>query len=303
LRNYCTHSDINYLHYGLALYESLKMHSDSFVLYYLCDDEQTYEKLSSLSIPDIVPISLENLKKENADLRRAISLPPSAEARNVASRTARDPTEMQSYWMLTPYFTQYIMNSGCLDDILYIDADIYFFNSPEVVYEEVGNKSVGIVRHRIPYNPEVGEFNVGIVYFRNDLKGNQCLDWWRACLLDPNNEFYSTHGMCGDQKYLELFPVLFGEENVGVIDKLVGHIAPWNLNHQKYEKGNLVWGGNVQNLIYSHFSNFTPNYKNGTYMMAPRHGIPSSKVGIGLIDESYEEYFEATKRTRRIVEI
>jgi len=301
LRRYCTHSDIHYLHYGLALHDSLKRHSAPFVLYYLCGDEETYNKLVSLSIEEIVPVSLEKLKETRPDLQRAMSLPPSYEALNVAHRTGRNAVQIQSYWMLTPYFTWHLVNSEGLEDILYIDADIYFFNSLDKVYAEIGAKSIGIVRHRIPYNGAVGEFNVGIVFFRNDLKGNQCLDWWRGCLLNPDNEFYSTHGMCGDQKYLELFPVLFGEDNVCIIDKDVGHIAPWNLAYHRYEEDSLVWEGKKQELIYSHFSNFVPDYKDNTYKIAPRHGISSKTTGVDLVDDAYGEYFDVSKKMKEMV--
>jgi len=301
MRNYCTLSDIRYLHYGLALHDSLLRHSEPFILYYLCLDSETYEKLSDLGVPEIVPISLEEIMEQRKELKKASTLAPSYEALNVAQQTNADATQLQFFWSLTPYFTWYIFNSKDLDNILYIDSDIYFFSSLEPIFREVKNKSIGIVRHRTPYNAAVGEFNVGIVYFKNTLKGHQCLDWWKECLLNPKNEFYSSHGMCGDQKYLELFPALFGDENVCVIDDTVGHIAPWNFAYQTYDNEGLTWRDKKQPLTYSHFSNFKPDYEKNTYEIAPRHGIAGDDVGVNLINNAYDEYYIITAKMKRSI--
>ena len=297
MRIYCTVSDSNFLSYGLALYESLKEHSEEFRLYYLCTDETAYQKLQRLGLEEIVPISLEELKHTDSALERAADLPASYEALNVGARTQTDSKKVQFFWCLTAYFTWYILNQDDIDEVLYIDADICFFGDIETVFTEIGEKSIGIVRHRIPYNPAVGEYNVGIVYFRKTLRGYQCADWWKTCLLHPGNPHYKTHGICGDQKYLELFEPLF--KDVCVIDKTVGHLAPWNYRTHAYEANSIVWEGNEQPLIYIHFSNFGPDYDNNTYKIAPRHGLNEDNIH-PFVKTKYDEYFALTKRMRAL---
>jgi hypothetical protein len=54
------------------------------------------------------------------------------------------------------------------------------------MYDEIGEKSVGIIRHRhIPENSNTidGRYNVGIVYFSNDVIGRHCLDWWHDAVF------------------------------------------------------------------------------------------------------------------------
>ena len=48
MKNICTLSDINYLLYGITLYESLKSTTENFVLHYLCLDSENYNSLVRL---------------------------------------------------------------------------------------------------------------------------------------------------------------------------------------------------------------------------------------------------------------
>jgi len=66
------------------------------------------------------------------------------------------------------------------EDILYIDSDIIFYHSPELIYDSMVGNSIGLILHRhVAIGKEVGGYNVGIVYFRNDETGRGCLKWWR----------------------------------------------------------------------------------------------------------------------------
>ena len=299
MKNFCTVSDKNFLHFGLALYESLKSNlQEDFRLFYLCTDKECYQALEDLSLESVVPLSLEDLLEADDRLKSARYGEPSYEAINVANRTNSDAKYIQFFWCLSPYLSWHILDKYDVEDVLYVDSDIYFFNDVNRIYEEVGNKSIGIVRHRINYNPDVGEYNVGIVYFKKDLTGYQCVEWWKNCLLDTNNKYYKTHGMCGDQKYLELFEPLFGHDNVQVIDDTVGHLAPWNFVNHGYSADKIFWRGIAQDLIYCHFSNFKPDFENDLYYSAP-----SLCLGAGInlqepIKKLYDQYYNVVKQAR-----
>ena len=301
MKSFCTTSDINFLYRGLALYDSLLKQNDDFKLYYLCSDDESYDKLLDLNKEKIIPISLSSLLEEDIALKEAMDNDPSYEAVNVGIKTKCNPKKVQFFWCLSAYFTWWVLDQEEVEDILYIDPDIYFYNDWQLIYDEIGDKSIGLVRHRIPYSPAVGEYNVGIVYFRKDLKGYACSDFWKNCLLDINNKYYKTHGMCGDQKYLELFSPLFGEQCVSIIDKKVGHLAPWNLVHHQWTDSKIIWEGIPQDVMYCHFSDFKPNFDNNTYDIAPRHGFAGEirhKVP-KLLNSLYDEYFEALKTSRK----
>ena len=80
-----------------------------------------------------------------------------------------------------------------------------------------------------------------------------------------------------------------------VLDKYFGHLAPWNYAYHSYDKdGKIFWDGKLQDLVYCHFSNFKPNYKDNTYIMAPRHGIQDTTNT--FIKNIYDIYFDCLRR-------
>tara|TARA_R110002020_G_scaffold78506_6_gene197427 strand:- start:307 stop:1221 length:915 start_codon:yes stop_codon:yes gene_type:complete len=303
LKRFCTTSDINFLHRGLALYESLKKHNNDFELFYLCSDDESYNKLTGLSLDGVVPIHLDELLAKDESLKKARDNEPSYEAINVGDKTNCDPKKVQFFWCLSSYFTWYVLDLEDSDSVLYVDPDLYFYHDWQLIYDEVGSKSIGLVRHRIPYAPAVGEFNVGIVYFKKDISGYSCATFWKDCLLDVKNKYYDTHGMCGDQKYLELFAPLSGEDNVCIIDKQVGHLAPWNLAYHRYADEKIVWNHQVQDVVYYHFSDFKANFDEDYYEIGPRHGFTKELTSQmpKLIQNLCEEYYQSLKKTKELI--
>jgi len=302
MKAFCTLSDINFLHYGITLYNSIKNNlNEEFTLYYLCTDDESYRTLLNLNLENLIPLSLKELEIEDASLKRAKENSPSYEAINVANKTNGDPKAIQFFWCLSPYLSWHVLDKYDVEDILYVDSDICFFNDVAAVYKEVGDKSVGIVRHRINYNPAVGEYNVGIVYFKRNLIGYRCAEWWKNCLLSTDNDFYDTHGVCGDQKYLELFEPLFGPENIKIIDDNVGHLAPWNIFNHKYLEDKIIWQDKTQELIYFHFSNFKIDFDKNEYECAARHGLVKKCQLPILVQKAYDQYFNEVKKSRRSI--
>ena len=131
MNTYCTLSDINYLDRGLALYQSLLDESkDSFELHYLCLDEQSYKKLIQLSLPQIVIHHVDELETRQ-DLQ---------EAKN-------DRDRKQYIFTLASYFSDFLLNTIQCEHVLYIDADIYFYEDPALIGEACLDKHCGIMLH------------------------------------------------------------------------------------------------------------------------------------------------------------
>lgn len=239
MRYFCTLSDKNYLALGIALYRSLKEHcKEPFTLYYLCLDEETKTRLLNENYEEIEPVSLSDLEQEK-DLREA-----------------RENRPYNEYcWTLASYFTYFLLKEKKSGDLSYIDSDIFFYQDPQIIFEEIGSKDVGIIahRHNCVGNTD-GAYNVGIIHFKNTEKGMEVLKWWRDAVLYKKYPEY--HG-CGDQKYLEGFIPNFGEENICVADKTFGHGAPWNYRlygYDKFEEGKVIWGDKEQPFVFNHFS-------------------------------------------------
>jgi len=250
--NVCTVSDINYLNKGLVLYESLLTNKD-VVFHYLCIDEESYNKL--------IKHSSDTLKVYNINVFLGS---------DVTLKNLKESNYKYFSWCLASYFSNKMLEND-IESITYIDSDIYFHKNIKNIYVEIGEKEVGIFRHRqFPLNRNTpdGLYNVGIVYFKNTPMGKRVSDWWSDAVLNKKYPQYST---CGDQKYLEFFPTMCPPDCI-FIDGNIGHGAPWQWQLYEFkENGNIIWEGKEQELVFTHFSQFQDN--GDTYIPSTMHHI------------------------------
>jgi len=295
MRYFCTLSDKNFLAKGLALYMSLKKHcSEEFRFYYLCLDKESYDKLSELgeSFSELRPAFLGDLESAYPEL---------------SSAKANRPYN-EYCWTLASFYTNCLINmphemafgSEPLQSITYVDSDLYFYSDPKIIFDEIGNRSIGIIAHRHNgVGDQDGAYNVGLIYFKNDKIGKECLYWWMDAVLTKKYPHLQT---CGDQKYLEEFIPRFGAENVCVADQTFAHGAPWNFRLYRYDRmkeGNIVWGEKTQPLVFNHFSRFsydmTQNSMSFTTGQYRDHTLNFQVFGIPEVFNFYREYFEELK--------
>jgi len=288
MKNFCTVADINFYNRVCALECSLSEFNKEYKLHLLCLDRKIEEKIKN---NNIICYHLDDIINNDRHLKAALDHPPSREALIHAQGDIKNAKKFQFIWALSAYFSWWTLENLEIEDILYIDADIFFFSGLDELYSKIFKEeiSIGIVEHRCPYNPDNGKYNVGIVYFKNDLEGYKCSTWWKNCLITTNHDYYKTHSGCGDQKYLELFPKLF--RKVGVLDKFIGHLAPWNFNFHQYNE-KIIWNNVAQDLLYCHFSNF--KIYEEKYDLAPRHGFVNPPNN--FIKNIANKYFECLKR-------
>ena len=200
-------------------------------------------------------------------------------------------------WGLSAYFSNYIMSNCNVENLMYVDSDIYFYNNIKYVLDEINNKSIGIIRHRISPHfqkiyGDVGEYNVGIVFFKNSDSGKECLKKWRSWVYNQNNEYYKEYGTIGDQKYLELFPILFPEQT-HIIDN-IGHGAPWNLFYYDFENENfIIWEGKRQIFVFNHYSRFLPDFDKNSYILSE---LRYDKKYSSSVYKMYDDYFDKIKK-------
>jgi hypothetical protein len=286
----CTVADSNFLLKFLALRESIKKHTEDYSIKLLCLDQSMYDILND-KFDDVDCFNIRDLRAEDSELDRSRDNDPSYEAVNVSSGDIERAKEIQFTWAMASYFSWYCIEKLNLEDILYVDADIYFFNDPSILEDFKDFGSIGIIENRVEYSPVNGKYNVGIVFFKNDKSGRKCSEFWKNCLLNSKNKYAEGYGTCGDQKYLELFPVLF--EDVFEYDNFIGHLAPWSVNNHMYLPDKKIsWGGKIQNLLFYHFSNFSYNFENETYSPAGRHGITNAYLQQNpYLKSLYEEYY------------
>jgi hypothetical protein len=245
--NFCTYFDSNYLINGLALYNSLVRHATPFQLWILCLDNIVYEIFQKLSLAGVTPISLNDFEKEDKELLQA-----------KANRS-----RIEYYFTCTPCLPLYILNNYPKVNLMtYLDSDLFFFSDPSPIFEELNGDSVLIVGHRFPRRLKKleyhGIYNVGLLSFRRDDIGLQCLNWWRNSCLEwcydrEENDRYA------DQKYLDDWPTRFSK--IVVLQHKGAGLAPWNVDNSKIhiEKGQ-VFVDKIR-LIYFHFHGLHPMHE------------------------------------------
>lgn len=221
--HYCTYFDERYLTRGLALYASMRRHCQPFRLYVLCMDDRCYQQLSALGLPDIEALRLEDLETHDPEL--------------LAAKPTRSAIEY--YFTCTPTLMAWLITTRPnIETMTYLDADLFFFQAPNVIFEEIEKSSVLIVPHRFSKRNEDllkwGIYNVGWVTFRRDESGLECLGWWRRACLEWCHD-YVDQGRFADQRYLDEFPKRF--ERVHVDTHPGVNLAPWNLDRYHLSAG------------------------------------------------------------------
>ena len=236
--NFCTYFNSNYLTQGLTLYRSLLRQDIQFKLWVLCFDNQVYQTLNKLNLKEIVPILLKDFEASDEELLKV-----------KAGRTL-----IEYFFTCTPSLLLYVLkHNPSIDIISYLDADLFFFSNPSPIYEELGNHSILIVRHNFhPCHKEAeiyGIYNVGLLSFRNDDIGRQCLYWWRARCLEWCYDRVED-GRYADQKYLDDWPTKFLK--VAVLQNKGGGLAPWNIRNYSLCLKNNKLLIDSQELIFFH---------------------------------------------------
>jgi hypothetical protein len=202
-------------------------------------DDVAYDVLAELQLPRVHLISLTDFERNDLPLLKA----------------KQNRSVVEYYFTCTPTLPLHIFNNFPeVDIITYLDADLYFFSSIEPVFEEMGSGSILIIGHR--FSPSLktreifGIYNVGLLSFRHDKTGLECLHWWRDRCLEWCFD-RTENGKFADQKYLDDWPDRFA--GVVVLQHKGAGLAPWNIENYEYssEKGGLRIDG--QPIIMYHF--------------------------------------------------
>jgi hypothetical protein len=259
-------------------------------------DNKCYKNLCKLDLPEIDAFDLNSIVERDYSIKHL----------NINKNSCFGDKWANFCWVMTPYFIYYtLIRNLMLNDILiYCDADIFFFNSPELL---VNDKPVGIHTHRyggkFTNEHKPGWFNVGVLTFNPTDIAVDVSESWKMWLMNPQNRYAKEFGVCGDQKYLELFPYLWGYDNICVLDEdlNIGHIAPWNFNkgisHHPTKKWHIVYKKKTQPVVFFHFARFWSDGK--TYVDCG--GGEWSPANDKTILPYYEMYFEYIRKSYKML--
>ncbi len=239
---FCFYFDFNYLTRGLALYHSLVRHIRApFTAWMLCLDDRTYNALLKMNLPRARLIRLAELEAAYPDL--------------AAVKPSRNAIEY--FWTCKSSLPLYVFeHDDSAERVTYLDADLFFFNDPQPVFDEIERGSVAIVHHRFPTSMATrakrGLYNVGFLSFKRDEDGLTALHWWRErciewCYARVEPTRYA------EQKYLDDWPTRFN--GVVVLQHKGANVAPWNWMNEPITRSDegALRIGDVP-LIFFHFA-------------------------------------------------
>lgn len=235
---YCTYFDEGYLARGIVMVESLLRHAPDDRVWILVLGGNIEDLLRNHFGPSVEVVPLERFESLRPDIEEL--------------KTQR--SRIEYYFTLTAAWTNFVMDQAVAggDSVTYLDADLFFYESPRSVTELIGDAPVAIVPHRFPRSlrrhRRFGEYNVGWVSFRNDVVGREAVGWWddrcrEWCFDRVEGDKFA------DQGYLTRFPRLF--PGTCVIRDPGVNLAPWNLSGHDVEGPPLTVDG--EQLVFYHF--------------------------------------------------
>jgi hypothetical protein len=285
-RHYATLYDHAYSAKGLALYESLVKHSsEPFTLHILAMDDVTLWILDSMDLPHVQVIPYRSFEST---------------MKMAAVKHSREPREY--FWTCASVLMEYMLRFPQIDQITYLDADVFFFSDPKQIFDEMQGRSIGITPHRFNENTPAhvlnnGRFNVGIVVANNDDAGRDCITRWAAQVREWCYDRREGEHQCGDQKYLDEWPIHYWD-SLAILEHPGINLGPWAVGNYaveflcfKNQRGMDEIGVCVDNypLVAYHFHEFKNPDKLTNW--------PLRMIDIALIYKPYiEEWKKATLR-------
>jgi putative methyltransferase (TIGR04325 family) len=241
-RHYCTYFDERYFPRGMAMIHSLQRYDQEARITVLCLSAACEQVLRKFATKNLVIVTLSELEKAYPEL----------------SASKENRSLMEYYFTCTPFLIHFALTPlepGSM--ATYLDADLWFFGSPQPIYEEIGTASIAITPHRFPEDlsrcEQYGIYNVGWVSFRNDTNGLACLNWWKERCAEWCYDF-PLEDRFADQKYLDQFSSLF--ESVHSIQHPGANLAPWNVRNHLLSSDDHGVRVDAKRLIFFHFHGF-----------------------------------------------
>jgi hypothetical protein len=259
MEHYVTLFDSIFLPQGLALHASMERHAVNYSLWVLCMDDDAYDVLTRLNLPNIKLLALSEL--ETIEL--------------LAVKSKRSRGEYS--WTLTPFAPRFVFEAmEAVERVTYVDADFWFRKNPDFLLQDYirSGKGVQITDHA--YSPECdstatsGQYCVQFMTF-NRVNGESVRKWWETRCVEWCFARYED-GKFGDQKYLDDWLERFPND-VHVFDRIDLLLAPWNITRFPYGRS-----------VAYHFQGLRI-LANKKVVLAPKYSLPRF-----VIENVYEPY-------------
>lgn len=248
MMNFCTLFDSYYIHKGIALYLSLENVTQDFHLYVMSFDKDCYDKLQSLSFKHMTVELVDNF--ETPEL---LNVKPTR-------------TKAEYCWTCGPSVIWHFLTKYNLPSLTYLDSDLFFIGNPQLVFDEISDRSIAITEQGISKKSEslYGKYCVQFMFFRNDDEGRAALAWWRDSCIEWCFQRFED-GKYGDQKYLDQFPIKY--KNLCIISNFGAGIAPWNMHKYDYKDNYISYNGHTYPCIFVHMHGLKMTLSNKSMLL------------------------------------
>ena len=273
MNNFCTLFDKNYLVFGLALHSSLLNSAGPFRLFMLAMDKTCEQVLRALALEHVVVVPLEDV---------------------ITQQYAFVPRQMsfgQMCWTCQPLLCSHVLDRYGVEAVTYLEADSYFFADPQLLFAEVGGRSVSLVPHNyVPAHDQTatsGIYCVQFNLFRNDEVGRRFLQEWESACLKYHRDRarYFPGQLCMDDWADR-------SASVHVVRHPGAGVAPWN--ESRFRVGLRDGRPTVDELpvVFYHFHELS-FISDGTFFLS------SYALQRDTIERIYRPYLEELKRLRK----
>jgi hypothetical protein len=251
----------NYIGLALILEKSFKQHNKNCAFYIFVADEFETHTLPS-DLPSNIIFSREVLNLSDAEW-----INMSFKYNLTEFCTAIKPFCFQYFFDLTQY-----------ENIIYLDPDIYFFNSIDCIFNLLSTYSIILTPHILSIEMaendnkiidellHTGIFNLGFIAVKKDNNSKKMFHWWEnklkeKCFIDIF-DFQFT-----DQKWMNFLPIFFGPDEICINRHKGLNVAPWNFYEREIISENNIFRvkfreydtDDSDELIFVHYSGFDYN--------------------------------------------
>ena len=258
--NFCCLVTKSHIKYIKSTFNSLLKQNNNYKLYLLVIDDDYID----IDIKNTIKIKLSNILNSNIEIINNI-YKKYKNYKRIGDDEMRknNPMDILRYSMKV-CLIYYLLNYCNLDNIIWIDPDLYFTKNIDNIFKILHEKEVVLTPHfRDTINESNrhliyrdGFFNCGFIGFK---KGSTCLEWYI-------NQIYLTCDLIDgfyyyEQKYLDYFPVL--SDNIEILRNGTYNLSEWNMNICKRviidNKLYIQKDDNYNEPVFFHFTNYYIN--------------------------------------------
>lgn len=232
--SFCTYFDKNYLSKFLTLKKSLDQFNIEHKFYILCLDDFVYKFFQKNYFHNIELISLDEIEDRYNELKIA----------------KNDREVIEYYFTMSPFLPRYIYEEKKVNQIIYVDSDYYFLNSPSKMINSIYDSSAIIICQHAAL--KYGKYNVGLLFFNFNFEETFKIikKWSEQCIESCSDKV--TSDSYADQKYLDTW--VSELKHIRIYEPEYTSLAPWD--------SNIMIEKNINNMIAFHFHalKFNQNY-------------------------------------------